>query len=390
VSLYKNIPVEYVIKVIEELTNKETSTLVRVCLRSTFFTFRGSFYEQTEGMAMGSPLSLVVANLYMEHFEGQALDSFPLKPKGWRRYVDDTNFLWPHGRNNLNEFFDPLNSQHENIKFTMEIEKDNSIPLLDVRITKKGDGSFGHEVYRKPMHMDRYLHVDSHHFPSQKLGVLNTLVTQALRIFDEEHVELVLNHLADAFKRNGYSVNQVEKSMIKAKGSYVGQQSTRQEIKRFSLLYIKGLSEKIAKILRKGDIHLDFSPINTIKTMLDSAKDQIDPNLHKGVYVIPCSCVKVYIGETRRSMKVRFKEHGADLKLNRVQKSSLTENSCTTSHHVCLEDAIVVEKMDNYGKRKVMEALEIVLNPNNLNRDDGRKLSESWRPMLVDLGNVTC
>jgi hypothetical protein len=84
-------------------------------------------------------------------------------------------------------------------------------------------------------------------------------------------------------------------------------------------------------------------------------------------------------------MKVRFKEHGADLKLNRVQKSSLVEHSWTSSHHVCLENAKVVAKVDNYGRRKVMEALEIELNPNNLNMDDGWKLSESWRPLLVDL-----
>jgi hypothetical protein len=323
-------------------------------------------------------------------FEGKALDSFPLKPKGWRIYVDDTNFLWTHGRNNLDEFFDHLNNQHENIKFTMEIEKDNSILFLDVCITKKGNGSFGHEVYRKPTHTDRYLNVDSHHFPSQNLGVVNTLMTRDLRMSDEEHVELELNHLEDAFYSNGYSVNQVEKAMIKAKGSYAGQQSTCQEMKRFSLRYIKGLSEKIARILRKGDIHMDFSPINTIRTMLDSTKDQIDPNLYKGVYAIPCSCGKVYIGETGRSMKVRFKEHGAHLKLNRVQKLALAEHSCTTSHHVCLEDARVVAKLDNYGKRKVMEALEIMLNPNNLNRDDGWKLSECWIPMLVDLRHITC
>ena len=106
--------------------------------------------------------------------------------------------------------------------------------------------------------------------------------------------------------------------MIKEKGSYVGQQSTRQEMNRFYLPYIKGLSQNIARILRKGKIHVAFSPINTIRTMLESIKDQIDPILHKGVYAIPFSCGKVYIGEIGRSMTVRFKEHVFDLKLNRV------------------------------------------------------------------------
>jgi len=165
----------------------------------------------------------------------------------------------------------------------------------------------------------------------------------------------------------------------------VGQWSTRQEMNRFYLPYIKGLSEKIARILRKGDINVPFSPINTTRTMLYSAKDQMDPGLHKGVYAIPCSYGKVYIGETGRSTKVKFKEHGAYLKLNRFQKSILAEHSCTTSHHVFLEDARVVAKLDKYGKRKVMKPLEITLNPNNLNKDDGWKLNECWRPMLVDL-----
>jgi hypothetical protein len=36
-------------------------------------------YEQACGVTMGSPLSLIVENIYMEHFEGKALDSSPLK-----------------------------------------------------------------------------------------------------------------------------------------------------------------------------------------------------------------------------------------------------------------------------------------------------------------------
>ena len=71
----------------------------------------------------------------------------------------------------------------------MEIEENNNISLLDVLITKHGDGSLAHQVYRKPTHTDRYLHANSHHFPSQKLGVINTLITRALRISDKERME---------------------------------------------------------------------------------------------------------------------------------------------------------------------------------------------------------
>ena len=101
VSLYTKILITNAIKTIRELTNEETAKLVEVCLRSTYFTFREEFYEHIEGVAMGSPLSPIVANLYMEIFERRALDLAPLKPKRWKCYVDDTDVVWPHGRSNL-------------------------------------------------------------------------------------------------------------------------------------------------------------------------------------------------------------------------------------------------------------------------------------------------
>ena len=79
VSLFTKIPLKEAIQVIKEVTDPHTARLATVCLRSTFFSFQGEFYEQTTGVAMGSPLSPIVANLFMEKFEREALNSYPLK-----------------------------------------------------------------------------------------------------------------------------------------------------------------------------------------------------------------------------------------------------------------------------------------------------------------------
>ncbi|GJQ71095.1 hypothetical protein Trydic_g1001 [Trypoxylus dichotomus] len=92
-------------------------------------------------MAMSSPLSLVLSNIYTEEFERRAMDSYELKPKMWLRYVDDTFVIWPHGEEEINGFLQHLNGLEESIKFTMEVEVDNRIPFLDILVHKQSDGS---------------------------------------------------------------------------------------------------------------------------------------------------------------------------------------------------------------------------------------------------------
>ena len=50
------------------LTPAQIANLLDFVLRSTYFQYNGSIYEQREGAAMGSPVSAVIANLYMETF----------------------------------------------------------------------------------------------------------------------------------------------------------------------------------------------------------------------------------------------------------------------------------------------------------------------------------
>ena len=53
--------------------------LLGFCLHNTYFSFQNKCYEQVEGVPMGSPVSPIVANLYVESFERKAL-SYAIKP----------------------------------------------------------------------------------------------------------------------------------------------------------------------------------------------------------------------------------------------------------------------------------------------------------------------
>lgn len=71
----------------------------------------------------------------------------------------------------------------------MEVEVNGCFPFLDILLSIMVDGSTSHHVYCKKTHMEQHLHANSHHFPTQKFGVLNALATRAMRILDKDHLE---------------------------------------------------------------------------------------------------------------------------------------------------------------------------------------------------------
>ena len=176
-SLFTQIPIDDALVIIaEKVQNDDTlierttlsattvCELVEECLRSTYFQYRQSYWEQTEGSPMGSPLSPIIANLYMEAFEQKAIRLATDKPKLWFRYVDDTFVIWQHNLECLDNFHKHLNSLNNSIEFTMETEKNRKLPFLDVMVTKDKQ-TLTTSVYRKITHTDRYLHYNSHHHP---------------------------------------------------------------------------------------------------------------------------------------------------------------------------------------------------------------------------------
>ena len=96
---------------------------------------------------MGNPLGSTFANLFLCFHENSWLQncSLQFKPKLYRRYVDDTLLLFSDP-SHIPLFLTYLNSQHPNINFTCEMEKDFTLNFLDATINRKSN-SFCTTVY---------------------------------------------------------------------------------------------------------------------------------------------------------------------------------------------------------------------------------------------------
>ena len=86
---------------------------------------------------MGSPVSPVLADIFMENLEGKVFMEHDQAPRIWKRFVDD--ILAVVKRNHGYKWLSKLNAAHENITFTMEEETQGTLPFMDVHFFKKWD-----------------------------------------------------------------------------------------------------------------------------------------------------------------------------------------------------------------------------------------------------------
>ena len=130
-------------------------------LQNNFFNFDGKIYKQTDGVAMGSPLGPSLANAFLCFHETIWLNDCPedFKPVYYRRYVDDIFALF-RSPDHLEKFTSYLNSKHKNIKFTYEKESNDSLPFLDILISRSENG-FKTSVYHKPTFSGVYSNFNS-------------------------------------------------------------------------------------------------------------------------------------------------------------------------------------------------------------------------------------
>ena len=384
-ALFTSIPVDKAIEVVKdklmkdhdlrkrcELSVGQLLQLLTFCLNTTYFRYEGVFYKQKQGTAMGSSVSPVIANLYMEEFEQRAIASAPHPPYMWLRYVDDT-FVVLH-EYDIESFTTHINSLDPNIKFTMEPEEDGHIPFLDTEITLNDDATTNTRVYRKPTHTDQYLNWDSNHHLEHKRSVVRTLFQRAETISSTpEERQKEIKHVKEALEANGYRrwIFNLPKKKEKPNND-PSKKTTRPLPAPIGLPYVKGLSENLQRLFHTNNIGTYHKPFNTLRSLLVKPKDATPLEQQCGlVYHIKCqNCHHNYIGETSRNMGIRFKEHTT----RKGTVSAVKEHLEDSQHSCSLKNVKILDREDDWHRRKIKEAIMIQRHHPTLNRDKGLEL----------------
>lgn len=325
---------------------------------------------------MGSPVAPVLANIWMEHFE-TLIDLESSAVKLWKRYVDDVFCIMTGSEQEVEALRHKLESLHPKMKFSYEVEMDRSLPFLDVKVMVKPNGSLGHCVYRKPTHTDRYLDAASHHHPRHLQSVGSSLISRAYDLCDPEHLQAELTHVQEVLKRNGYKEHKRQsRRTVRMKPDF---KVDRQPV---FLPYIKGITDKIGTVLKNLSIKTVYTPLSKMSQRVRTAKDVI-PFQTPGVYKVDCSCGSSYIGQTKRTIAERVKEHIAAVKNRQTNKSAIAEHLLDSgpNHWIELHEPKILSTVGYYYQRMVREAIEIKKH-RNFNREDGFKLSSTWNPVI--------
>ena len=320
----------------------------------------------------------------------------------WLRYRDDTWLIWEHSLEELDYFMAELNKIHSHIQWTKEVEENGIIHFLDVLVKRECDGSFTTTVYRKETHSDRYLHFSSNHPLQHKLSGLTTLMFRAYQYCsNDELLRAELDHLRKTFIDNGYPEELVsiilKKTPDEVDSEKVGENITDEEeedVKGFLVVpYVKEVESILKSLCKRLGIKLLYKRTMNLGNLLSPTRLP-KPLLEKKnvVYKISCKeCSSVYVGQTKRKLKTRIREHiaacdEADI-FKAVDKDEKNDNGLplhhlNTGHEFDFDNVEILDQESNFHRRLLLESININLESNSCNLLQGTKFNEVWGNFL--------
>ncbi|XP_062713904.1 uncharacterized protein LOC134290731 [Aedes albopictus] len=422
ISLFTNVPIDLVRQgIISMWTDIKKHTninldffieIVEFCVDASYFCFRGKFYHQKFGTAMGSPLSPILADIVLENLMLWAARTANIPPELIKKYVDDT-FIILH-KNQIETTLHIFNRYNTHLQFTCEIEKDNKLAFLDTMVIRTENNTLKTDWYAKPISSGRLLNFYSFHPYDQKIGVASNFIDR-VRAFSKvktkhEQDQLILQRLQE----NNYPKPLINRLLhrqpplpqpVPALSSPTT--TDTEPIQYRSIPYVHTLSSMISKTLQNNipSIRVTTRSTNTNQKLYPNPKDPV-PQSHKYniVYEIPCqNCRSCYVGMTTNSLQKRLSGHQSTINSldNKLQqghqyhepeiqhlkgRTALVEHCIDHQHRFDLTNTRIVDHTFKRSTLPILEMCHIATNPHTINRrTDTDNLNRSYSNIIHTL-----
>jgi len=223
-------------------------------------------------------------------------------------------------------------------------------------------------------------------------------------IFHQKNIELIIKLLLD----NGYplslifeKINNRLKTLIynNRRKDFNFKQQQKKHSKNYSednkkivvFPYIKDISERVASTIDKSKYTKGYRILNNLGKFIKAHKDPTELlTINNVVYKINCNdCNVSYVGQTKRQLSTRIKEHSNNYKSITAKPSVITQHMLEFSHTFDWNNTKILDSEANYYKRLVSEMLYIKEQANGINtQTDTELLDESYFGILDTLSKM--
>jgi hypothetical protein len=193
------------LKQIDGVKKEIILTLTRFVINNNYFYLDGAYYKQIRGGAMGSPLTLTIANAYM-YFVERPIEKWARRTCSlYYRYIDDLFIMSNVPVEILKGLVRFWNRLDENIQLTETIGQ--TAEYLDVKLENRG-GELLSEVYHKPSHEPYFLPFTSIHVQHIKKNIPYVAFVRAIRYsstfkaFKQEEAHINMSLLLNKYPNN--------------------------------------------------------------------------------------------------------------------------------------------------------------------------------------------
>jgi len=276
----------------------------------------------------------------MDDLEINCVTKLDFKINNYFRYVDDIFLTVP--KNKVDLVLKIFNGYHPRLKFTYELENNNSLSFLNTSVIRGKEGELLTNWYRKPTYSGRCINFFSSHPEQYKFNTINNLVDQAILLSDKRFHESNLLIVKNILLNNCYPISLINKKIrerlyIINKNQFNASDKSKDKLNyinnALTVPYIKEISNGIKRAVGKN-CDIRYTIPKKLNNIIKKGKDKLDKKLNTGVvYKLECNeCEKVYIGQTKRHLETRIKEHKNNIRNSSGMQSVVTNHRVSEKH----------------------------------------------------------